>query len=72
MTKRPSLRGAINAMCRQCIFDRREPGSWLDQVARCTAPRCPLYEVRPGRDRANTAEKTAFTGLQSTITEALV
>ena len=45
---RPSMRAAINAMCRECIVDdRRGNGNWRQQVAACTAPACPLYPLRP-------------------------
>lgn len=63
---RPSLRGAINAMCKDCIYDPRAGnGTWVEQVANCTATRCPLYMVRPGRDRGIQREKTALTSPDS-------
>lgn len=46
-TKRPSLRGAINEMCKSCIYDNTIPGGWLVQVRDCTSPGCPIYPVRP-------------------------
>ena len=46
-SKKPSLRRSINAFCRSCIYDSREPGAWRQQVAACTSPDCPLYAVRP-------------------------
>lgn len=65
-TVRPSLRSAINAMCKECIYDPRSGnGTWVEQVANCTAPRCPLYPVRAGRDRVSEPHKTALTGLNS-------
>lgn len=42
-----SLRGAINATCRQCIHDAAAPGTWREQVAQCTVTRCGLWPVRP-------------------------
>ena len=42
-----SLRAAINAMCASCIYDPMSPGTRAVQIALCTAPHCPLYEVRP-------------------------
>ena len=43
-----SLRAAINAMCKACIYDPiGGRGTWRQQVEACTAPRCPLYAVRP-------------------------
>ena len=42
-----SLRAAINAMCKECIYDPREKGAWRMQVEGCTSPNCPLFPVRP-------------------------
>lgn len=50
-----SLRNAINEMCKECLFDPLEPGSWTAQVGGCTAKRCPLYKVRPGQ-RSNRSD----------------
>jgi hypothetical protein len=45
---KPSLRSAINAMCRNCLYDRISgPGSWRQQIEACTSKTCPLYSVRP-------------------------
>ena len=41
-----SLRGAINAMCRQCIYDPNAAGSAAVQVECCTAYDCALWDVR--------------------------
>ena len=38
---------AISRMCRQCIADDREPGTWRQQVALCTSFSCPLWTLRP-------------------------
>lgn len=47
-TKKPSLRAAINAMCKECLYDPiGGVGNWRQQVTNCTAPKCPLYPVRP-------------------------
>lgn len=46
--KRPSMRGAINAMCRECIYDPLSGcGTWRQQVEGCTSPNCPLFPLRP-------------------------
>jgi len=46
--KTPSLRAAINAMCKQCIYDPKGgEGTWRQQVEACPATTCPLYPVRP-------------------------
>ena len=43
-----SLRGAINAKCRDCIHDPAcGGGTWREQVAQCSAIRCALWQVRP-------------------------
>ena len=48
MTKKPrSLRIAINAHCRSCIYDSQAAGSWLAQVTLCPCTDCELHEVRP-------------------------
>ena len=42
-----SLRKAINEKCKECIYDRLQPGNWRQQVEGCLSPRCPLFAVRP-------------------------
>lgn len=42
-----SLKAAINNMCKQCIYDKAEPGTWREQAENCKATSCALYEVRP-------------------------
>jgi len=42
-----SLRKAINAKCKDCIYDDVAAGTWLQQTSLCRAKSCPLYEVRP-------------------------
>lgn len=45
---RPSMRQAINAKCKDCIYDPEEGGgTWRQQVEACTITDCPLYPVRP-------------------------
>lgn len=45
---KPSLRDAINAKCRECIYDPLSGmGTWREQVGVCTSRACPLYPVRP-------------------------
>ena len=50
----PSLRKAINEKCKDFIYDPIDGnGTWLKQVADCTAFTCPLHTVRPTpRDRS--------------------
>ena len=52
---RVSLRSAVNAKCKSCIYDPyvKGLGSWREQVANCGGVNCPLYAVRPvPRERA--------------------
>lgn len=45
---RPSLRAAINAMCKSCIYDPGSGnGSWREQVRACSSANCPLHPLRP-------------------------
>lgn len=41
-----SLRKAINAKCKDCIFDPLARGSELAQITLCSVKTCPLHEVR--------------------------
>lgn len=43
----PSMRAAINAKCRDCIYDENEPGNWRQQVTACTSDDCALFLLRP-------------------------
>lgn len=45
--KTPSLRAAINAHCKSCIYHESNGGTWRQQVEACTVTRCELYPVRP-------------------------
>jgi len=42
-----SMRRAINAKCKDCIYDPKAGGSWLAQVAACSCSGCPLWPLRP-------------------------
>src|SRR5688572_15158463 len=42
-----SLRAAVDAKCRDCIYDQEAPGTWREQVAQCSCARCPLWPHRP-------------------------
>ena len=42
-----SLRAAINAKCKDCIYDDCAPGNWRQQVTECTIRTCSLWEYRP-------------------------
>lgn len=60
MTK-PSLRKAINAFCKGCLYDPNGgTGTWREQVSACTSRDCPLYAVRPtAKPGVRGAEKRA-------------
>jgi len=62
LQSRPSLRGAIDAMCRSCIYDPHQSGTWRAQVEACTARTCPLYAVRPRATGQQDAAGGANTG----------
>lgn len=43
-----SLRAAINAKCKSCIYDPGgSSGTWREQVEACSSANCPLHAVRP-------------------------
>ena len=42
-----SMRKAINDMCKDCIYDEYEAGTWRAQVEACPCTDCPLYQHRP-------------------------
>ena len=46
--RKPSMRRAINAKCKECIYDPiGGSGNWRQQVEACTVTGCPLYPLRP-------------------------
>lgn len=55
-----SLRKAVNAKCKDCIYDRLAGGTWRAQVEACTCDTCPLYPVRPRQKQAKTAPNQAI------------
>lgn len=42
-----SLRAAIDAKCKSCVYDPDARGNWREQVSGCSAANCPLHAVRP-------------------------
>ena len=45
---RPSMRAAINAMCKGCVYDPESGlGTWRQQVEACRITDCPLWPLRP-------------------------
>jgi hypothetical protein len=43
-----SLRAAIDAKCKSCIYDPDGGnGTWREQVSACSSANCPLHPFRP-------------------------
>ena len=38
---------AINAKCKDCIYDPEDVGTWRQQVERCELADCSLWQYRP-------------------------
>ncbi len=38
---------AIEAKCKDCIYDELDHGTWRQQVERCELMECSLWEYRP-------------------------
>ena len=38
---------AINAKCKDCIYDSFSTGTWREQTSNCLDTLCPLYNYRP-------------------------
>ena len=47
---------AIDAKCRECIFDDLADGTWRMQVEQCELTACALYPYRP-KSRSNAPSK---------------
>lgn len=41
-----TIRQAINANCKECIYDPAEKGNWVEQVEACNITKCAFYEHR--------------------------
>lgn len=58
---RLSYAAAVRRKCRECIYDRGAPGTWLQQVGECSSVNCALHGVRPmpsvGRDGKPTSPR---------------
>jgi hypothetical protein len=55
--KRLTRQQAINAFCKECIYDPACAGTWKQQTEACTSPECVLYPYRPTSKRAHTASE---------------
>ena len=42
-----SLRKAVNAKCKDCIYDPSSRGTWKQQVTLCSCKTCALWPHRP-------------------------
>jgi hypothetical protein len=64
-----SMRAAINAKCKDCIYDKCAPGNWRQQVEACTISTCSLWVYRPksssGRDGGRSVQKPADLATES-------
>ena len=64
---RPSMRAAINAKCKDCIYDPlSNMGTWVAQTENCPSTNCPLYPLRPVRREYKKARKSALEGHKQT------
>ena len=63
MSSRLSLRAAIDAMCKSCLYDPGNGnGGWREQVQGCSSTSCPLHPVRPMPVRARKSDRDARSG----------
>ena len=47
LTSKAGLRGKVDAICVECVYDPCEDGTWRLQVANCACKSCPLYTSSP-------------------------
>lgn len=59
------LRARVDAHCVSCTYDDVAPGTWRQQVERCTVKVCPLFDVR-SKSRS-TAAKSRFIELDGAL-----
>ena len=68
MGKRLTRQVAINAKCRDCVYDRMEAGTWRQQVERCGGADCALYAYRPvSRASTNTSSMVDCGAVQALL-----
>lgn len=54
-----SRKQAIDQKCKDCNYDPLDRGTWRQQIERCTATDCPLWEYRPkSRAKSDSVAKT--------------
>lgn len=51
-----NFRKAIDAKCKECIYDPYSEGTWREQVENCTSYSCALYPLRSVRIAQKTAK----------------
>lgn len=69
--RRRSLRDAVNAMCKSCIYDPGSGnGAWREQVQACASSNCPLHTVRPVPVKARKTLTVALPPRVGTVTAA--
>lgn len=61
-----SLRKAINAHCKDCIYDNLAAGTWRQQVTLCSVSSCALYKVRPKTTSPIPDSVLSYYGVKST------
>ena len=44
-----SRKKAVEAFCKECLYDPLSAGTWRMQIELCSAYACPLWRVRPVR-----------------------
>lgn len=49
---------AIHMMCKECIYDPTEPGTYVKQAEMCEITSCPLYPFRPRQRSQNKQPKS--------------
>ena len=55
---------AINAKCKDCIFDEYAEGTWRMQVEQCELTGCALHPYRP-KSRSNAPSKAGSAAVQA-------
>lgn len=51
-----SRKKAIDAKCKDCIYDKYSKGTWREQVENCAEKTCSLYQYRPIQNKVNKNE----------------
>ena len=62
---------AIEAKCKDCIYDELDHGTWRQQVERCELMECSLWEYRP-KSRSKMPDMATSTAVQAHYEPILV